>query len=587
MNVGSAQLPTAHAALLLVALPYSMFLQMKKICFPSTVLRERFGQMQYRPLAAARQRQGSEGKWGTVAVLTEKLKPKESASGRAFSMWRLSDLQGTNLSLFLFGRAHEESWKDQFEGAVVAVWGPQCKTDEEGRFSFSVSTCEQVTRLGQSTSFGFCRARRKDGMPCRNPVNVDTCPYCDYHVGSEFKKVQSKRGQFAESKLHSAFKQQGGKGLSGAKLGTKRLRMTENGEVLVARQQTMKLHSSQDLLQVAQRGQPGSLGARMLQAQASHADTVPRAKRVGSSVPPQQAATSHCSPAAGGGSRPPSQPAASQPASRLPSAGRPLVLTRREGGTAASRAGGGALVAGRQTGSGQGDVLVALEDGDDEAGWDAATAEVLAVIRAKGGLEAPDPNNTRPVLRKPPVTQDAPAGTGSLPAAALTKRGFAAAFGSLAGVSNEGSKSRSRYHDLVDDEEHDRLLKTLAVLEKKDEMAQRMEAVTKLQVTAWQCKTCNYIAESFRPECKGHQLARLSATKRWWQCRHCSHKFSTVGVRLPKGRCPRCNDPHPDFKAASMKGAPKPSEVVDQAIAQQSNFQSRGREHSFALGSSV
>ena len=52
-------------------------------------------------------------------------------------------------------------------------------------------------------------------MPCRNPVNVDTCPYCDYHVGSEFKKVQSKRGQFAESKLHSAFKQQGGKGLSG------------------------------------------------------------------------------------------------------------------------------------------------------------------------------------------------------------------------------------------------------------------------------------------------------------------------------------------------------------------------------------
>ena len=36
-----------------------------------------------------------------------------------------------------------------------------------------------------------------------------------------------------------------------------------------------------------------------------------------------------------------------------------------------------------------------------------------------------------------------------------------------------------RYQDLVDDEEHDRLLKALVVLEKKDEMAQRMEAVTK------------------------------------------------------------------------------------------------------------
>ena len=36
-----------------------------------------------------------------------------------------------------------------------------------------------------------------------------------------------------------------------------------------------------------------------------------------------------------------------------------------------------------------------------------------------------------------------------------------------------------RYQDLVDDEEHDRLLKALVVLEKKDQMAQRMEAVTK------------------------------------------------------------------------------------------------------------
>ena len=36
-----------------------------------------------------------------------------------------------------------------------------------------------------------------------------------------------------------------------------------------------------------------------------------------------------------------------------------------------------------------------------------------------------------------------------------------------------------------------------------------------------------------------------------------------------------------------MGNAPKPSEVVDQAIAQQSNFQSRGREHNFALSSGI
>ena len=82
---------------------------------------------------------------------------------------------------------------------------------------------------------------------------------------------------------------------AGAKLGTKRPRMTENGEVLVARQQKMKLHSSQDLLQVAQRGQPGSLGARsvMLHGVHQHASfcavsTAKREQAWGTALPDQQ-----------------------------------------------------------------------------------------------------------------------------------------------------------------------------------------------------------------------------------------------------------------------------------------------------------
>lgn len=37
-----------------------------------------------------------------------------------------------------------------------------------------------------------------------------------------------------------------------------------------------------------------------------------------------------------------------------------------------------------------------------------------------------------------------------------------------------------RYKDLVDDEDHERLTRVLTALEKKDEMQQRMEAITKL-----------------------------------------------------------------------------------------------------------
>ena len=36
-----------------------------------------------------------------------------------------------------------------------------------------------------------------------------------------------------------------------------------------------------------------------------------------------------------------------------------------------------------------------------------------------------------------------------------------------------------RYRELVDDEDHDRQMRMLAAMEKKDEMQQRMEAITK------------------------------------------------------------------------------------------------------------
>ena len=66
---------------------------------------------------------GPDDKWATIAVLTEK-GTKESAKGNAYSIWRLSDLQGTNVSLFLFGKAQTGLWKES-EGSVVAVFNPE------------------------------------------------------------------------------------------------------------------------------------------------------------------------------------------------------------------------------------------------------------------------------------------------------------------------------------------------------------------------------------------------------------------------------------------------------------------------------
>ena len=45
----------------------------------------------------------------------------------------------------------------------------------------------------------------QDGTLCRNAVNISACPFCDYHVQSEFNKIRSRRSECKGSHLHRAF----------------------------------------------------------------------------------------------------------------------------------------------------------------------------------------------------------------------------------------------------------------------------------------------------------------------------------------------------------------------------------------------
>ena len=47
------------------------------------------------------------------------------------------------------------------------------------------------------------------------------------------------------------------------------------------------------------------------------------------------------------------------------------------------------------------------------------------------------------------------------------------------------------------------------------------------------------IQDRRKPECSGHDVQRVTTTKRWWLCKGCGYHFSTLGVRLPKTRCKR------------------------------------------------
>ena len=55
---------------------------------------------------------------------------------------------------------------------------------------------------------------------------------------------------------------------------------------------------------------------------------------------------------------------------------------------------------------------------------------------------------------------------------------------------------------MIEDEEHERLDALLGTLQRKDEVQQRMEAITHLTVTAWRCAICNSTTDKRRPSCQ-------------------------------------------------------------------------------------
>jgi len=175
------------------------------------------------------------------------------------------------------------------------------------------------------------------------------------------------------------------------------------------------------------------------------------------------------------------------------------------------------------------------------------------------------------------------AGVGHKGNAAVRTSAFGAAF---AGVNvPSGEATQSRYQTEAQAEEDGALDDMMTALERKDAAASKMDAITVQKVKAWACTQCSYTAEYPAPSCRaqGHEVRRVTASKRWWRCCGCSHHFSTVGVMQPKNRCPKCDSSDTGFKAASMlRGAKGPDQ---QAFASREKFLARGTEHAFTVTS--
>jgi hypothetical protein len=115
---------------------------------------------------------------------------KYTAQKKRFLVWKLHDLEGASITVFLFDEADD---KHRYEtgGSVWAILNPKVirSSSEAGSAAFSVTQAQKLLRIGMSRDFGVCKAIRKDGQSCKNVINLEYGEYCEYHVHAEYKKM--------------------------------------------------------------------------------------------------------------------------------------------------------------------------------------------------------------------------------------------------------------------------------------------------------------------------------------------------------------------------------------------------------------
>ncbi|KAJ3612011.1 hypothetical protein NHX12_020290 [Muraenolepis orangiensis] len=140
--------------------------------------------------------------WVTFAVLIGKATKQSKGSGNTFSAWTLCDLHDleVTVTLMLFGNEHKEHWKTDV-GTVIGVLNPNLMKQRDGYdgVSLSVDNPQKVLLMGVAQDYGICKGVKKNGEPCSKIVNMYECPYCQYHVKAQYKKMSSKRAELQSS----------------------------------------------------------------------------------------------------------------------------------------------------------------------------------------------------------------------------------------------------------------------------------------------------------------------------------------------------------------------------------------------------
>ncbi|KAE9447371.1 hypothetical protein C3L33_20718, partial [Rhododendron williamsianum] len=146
------------------------------------------------------------GCWATVGVVTGRGNTKMSSTAKSFCVLQIGCLDEKTISVFLFGDAYQKHSKEE-AGAVLALFSCGVRKDKVGPgFSISVYSAGQILKIGTSSDFGVCKAKKNDGMACTLVINKRRGVYCSYHIMRASEKYSVTRTELKGGNLRFAIR---------------------------------------------------------------------------------------------------------------------------------------------------------------------------------------------------------------------------------------------------------------------------------------------------------------------------------------------------------------------------------------------
>lgn len=561
-----------------------------------------------------------EGDWVTIGVLVSKGEPRTSQKGSQYAIWKLSDLQDCTktVALFLFNNAQKNLWKHSV-GTVIGLLNPAIMKDRQGDkntdiLTLSIYDSNKAMIMGSSKDLGWCKGRTKTNGFCKYFVNKSSCEFCIYHIQREYQKSSSKRADLQSSFNRVDPKRRlqekvlgkdqvfyGGQLYTAPSPGNQQKQAKANKVKDLATLNSLKLkiktqelkeedkkntfvlkHMSnteiEAIRKVSQRNEnlseklmaptPGARNLLRHMAQGETEKKIQSGEIVSVSAKDLLSMTHQKLQANKNNILGKSRLSASPSLQKKD----PSLKSR----LSVSPSAGPKLGRGLDSGN---DIDLEISPPPSMAKFKA-----MALIQAKGGIQASKPNAVRntakasdPEFQEKVRKRISTASNSSddenqerkkSRLSSTMEREPSQSKLSSIDVNSEKFKAmveqRSNHNNLVDVVENEALEKYYQGLEKKEMLEDKMASIMEIPTTAYVCIQCKYLAQSASDFCReeNHPLKAVKAKKRFFECKNCKRRTTSLD-KLPRNPCSNCD--HSSWQRVAM-GKAKTGPKLDSEI---------------------